>query len=252
MARGFGYWVYRVCRGLVRLCYPRPELVGVERLPEGPCVIVGNHAHTHGPIVAELYIPGKRAVWCNGEMMHLKEVPDYAYRDFWSGKPAAIRWLYRLLSYLIAPLAVAIFNNAHCIGVYRDSRIMTTFRQTLERLENSERIIIFPERNAPYNDILCAFQDRFIDLGRMFGHQTGKSLAFVPMYLAPALKKAVFGEPIYYDPAARPDEERRRVCAALQEDITCLARGLPRHRVVPYLNVPRRKYPMNKPTEDAK
>ena len=56
-------------------------------------------------------IPGDHAVWCNAEMMHLKEVPDYAYRDFWSLKPKAVRWFYRLLSYVIAPLSVCVFNN---------------------------------------------------------------------------------------------------------------------------------------------
>ena len=96
--------VYRIVRGLARLVCPRPEISGLENLPEVPCVIVGNHAQLYGPIVAEIYLPGDRSIWCNAEMMHLKEVPDYAYRDFWSKKPARVRWLFRLVSYLIAPI----------------------------------------------------------------------------------------------------------------------------------------------------
>lgn len=243
-------WVYRAVRGAVRLCYRRPEIEGLEYLPEGPCVIVGNHAQMHGPIIAEIYLPGERAIWCNAEMMHLREVPDYAYRDFWPYKPKSVRWLYRILSYLIAPLSVCVFNNARCVGVYRDRRLLETFRETLRRLESGARVIIFPERDAPHNAILCDFQDGFVDLGRSFARRTGQALRFVPMYVAPALKKVVLGPPVAYDPAVDPASERRRVCGALMEAITRLARALPRHRVVPYLNIAKKDYPENLPDEE--
>ena len=247
MASRLSYGVYRCIRALVKLFYPRPELVGVENLPDGPCVIVGNHAQMNGPIVAELYVPGDREIWCNAEMMTLKEVPDYAYKDFWSQKPPYIRWFFRGLSYVIAPLSVCIFNNARCIPVYRDTRIMTTFRKSLERLKEGARIVIFPEIDPPVNNILYSFQERFADIGRMYQRQAGAPLAFVPMYVAPGLKKLCFGPPIDYDASASPDAERARLCKALQAAITDMARALPRHRVVPYRNVAKKKYPYNVP-----
>lgn len=249
MANVLSRAAYRLIRGSVRLCYPRPRILGAERLPDGPCVIVGNHAQIHGPIIAELYLPGAPDIWVSAEMMHMREVPDYAFRDFWSQKPAGVRWLFRIASYLIAPLAVCIFNNARCIGVYRDLRIMGTFRETLRKLQAGGRVVIFPERAAPHNRILCAFQDRFIDLGRMFFRRTGEALPFVPMYVAPGLRSVFFGEPVRYDPSAAPDEERARVCGALMDAVTALAASLPRHRVVPYLNIAKRDYPENLPDE---
>ena len=103
---------YKIIKGLVRLFYPKTRIEGAANLPEEPCILVGNHTQMNGPIVSELYMPVERYTWCAGEMMHLREVPAYAYRDFWSGKPKAVRWFYRLLSYLIAPIAVCVFNNA--------------------------------------------------------------------------------------------------------------------------------------------
>ena len=88
--------LYRVIRRLVRLFSPRFRVAGTENLPEEPCVIVGNHSQMYGPIAGELYTPGKHYIWCAGEMMHRKEVPAYAYQDFWSGKPKALRWFYKL------------------------------------------------------------------------------------------------------------------------------------------------------------
>lgn len=74
--------LYRGIRWGVKLVFPKFRLVEAEQLPETPCVIVGNHSQTYGPVAGELYIPGKHEIWCAGEMMDRKEVADYAYRDF--------------------------------------------------------------------------------------------------------------------------------------------------------------------------
>ena len=245
MGKGFGSGVYRVVRGLVRLFYPKPRFQGLENLPRESCVIVANHAQMNGPIVGEVFFPGRRAVWCASEMMRLKEVPAYAFRDFWSQKP---RWqlpFYRLLSWLIAPLSVAIFNNALTIPVYRDGRVIATMKQTVRALSEGTNIILFPEKDEKRNAVLYAFQEGFVDIARLYFRQTGRALRFVPVYVAPRLRLTAVGEPVEYCPDNAPEAERRRVCDALSERITDLARALPRHRVVPYRNIPRRDYPFN-------
>lgn len=241
--------LYRVIKWLVRLFYPKIEVVGAENLPEEAALIVGNHAQMNGPIACELYFPGRHCTWCAGEMMHLKEVPAYAYRDFWSHKPKSVRWFYKLLSYLIAPLSVCIFNQGTTVPVYHDSRLLTTFRETVKRLQAGESVVIFPECDADYNHILCRFQDRFIDIARIYYKKTGVELAFVPMYIAPKLKKMYFGTPIRFCSEHSIREERQRICTHLMEEITAMACALPEHTVVPYRNIPKREYPSNIPHE---
>ena len=241
--------IYRGIKWLVRVCYPRMEVVGAENLPEGPAVIVGNHAQMNGPIACELYLPGEHDTWCAGEMMNLKEVPAYAYRDFWSQKPWYSRWFYRLLSYVIAPLSVCVFNNANTIGVYHDSRIISTFKNTVKRLQAGSRVVIFPEHDAPYNQILCEFQDRFIDVAKMYHKRTGRELEFVPLYLAPRRKAMYLGKPVRFRADASLEEERQRICQYLMEEITAMACALPEHIVVPYRNIPKKQYGTNLPKE---
>ena len=241
--------IYRGIKWLVRVCYPRMEVVGAENLPEGSAVIVGNHAQMNGPIACELYLPGEHDTWCAGEMMNLKEVPAYAYRDFWSQKPWYSRWFYRLLSYVIAPLSVCVFNNANTIGVYHDSRIISTFKNTVKRLQAGSRVVIFPEHDAPYNQILCEFQDRFIDVAKMYHKRTGRELEFVPLYLAPRRKAMYLGKPVRFRADAPLEEERQRICQYLMEEITAMACALPEHIVVPYRNIPKKQYGTNLPKE---
>ena len=243
--------LYRVIRWLVKTFYPKIGVEGEENLPEEASIIVGNHSQMNGPIACELYTPGKHYIWCAGEMMHLKDVPGYAYQDFWSGKPKATRWFYKLLSYIIAPLSVCVFNNAHTIGVYHDPRILSTFKQTVQRLQEGNHVVIFPEHSVPYNHIICEFQDKFIDAARLYYKRTKKEVSFVPMYLAPALRKMYFGKPIRFRADNPMEEERRRIAEYLMREITEIAISLPEHTVVPYNNIPKKDYGSNVPREGA-
>lgn len=241
--------IYRIIRFFVWLFSPKFKTEGTENLPDGPCVIVGNHSQMYGPIAGELFFPGPHYIWCAGQMMHWKEVPDYAYTDFWSFKPKAVRWFFRLCSYLITPLAVCIFNNAHTIPVYHDTRLITTFRESIARLQEGNRMIIFPEYNRKYNNILYDFQDKFIDLARFYYRKTGQELSFVPLYIAPERAAMYLGKPIRFQAGVPIEGERRRICSYLMEAITDMAVSLPEHRVIPYRNIAKRDYPHNIPLE---
>jgi len=238
--------LYKAIKWTVRLFYHKMEVVGTENLPKEETIIVGNHTQMNGPIACELYFPGNRYTWCAGEMMHVKEVPAYAYKDFWSQKPKFSRPFYKLLSYIIAPLASFLFNNANTIAVYRDNRIMGTFRTTVNKLCDGAQIVIFPEQDKKFNNIIYDFQDRFIDVARLYYKKTGKELAFVPLYIAPKLKKMYLGKPIRFSGESPIEEERKRIRCYLMSEITDIARSLPEHTVIPYRNIPKKYYPKNK------
>ena len=238
--------IYRIVRFFVKLFFPRMKLEGEENLPEGACVAVSNHAQMNGPIAAQLYFPKPSKIWCAGEMMHWKEVQKYAFADFWEDKPNSVRWFYKILSYLIVPLSVCIFNSADCIAVYRDHRLLSTMRETGDCLEKGEKIVIMPEHNVPYNHIVYEFEDGFVNLARQYYRKTGKALEFVPMYVTPKLKKIVFGKPVVYDPDASPKEERVRIAKECMDAVTKLAEDEPEHTVIPYKNIGRKHYPTNR------
>ena len=238
-------FLYKFIKWVVDLFYPKMQIVGAENLPNEPCIIVGNHTQMNGPICAELYCPGNCYTWCAGQMMHLKDVPEYAFRDFWSQKPKWTHPWFKLLSYLIAPLSVVVFTNAHTIGVYHDTRLIGTFKNTVKRLQEGNNIVIFPEHDVKYNHILYDFQDRFIDVAKLYDKKTGKELQFVPLYIAPKLKQIHLGKPTRFDPNVPMDEERRRICRYLMDEITNIAVSLPEHTVVPYRNIPKKDYPKN-------
>lgn len=240
---------YKVIKGLLYIFYPKIETVGAEKLPQEACIIVGNHVQMHGPLACELHFPIERYTWCAGPMMKLKEVPDYAYVDFWSYKPKWSKWFYRLLSYLIAPFSVCLFNNANTIAVHRDTRIVSTFKETIRTLQDGTSVVIFPEHNKPHNHIIYEFESNFIDIAKLYYKKTGKELLFVPLYIAPTLKKMYVGDPIRFQSDMPIQEECKRISTYLMEQITTIACDLPEHIVIPYLNLPRKDRRFNTSSE---
>lgn len=240
-------WViFKIIRSLIRLFYGKTEIVGLENLPKENAIIVGNHTQMNGPIVGELFMPDNCYIWCAGQMMNIKEVPGYAFQDFWSQKPKWTHPFYKLLSYLIAPLAYCLFNNARTIAVHRDAHIISTFRETVKRLKEGKNVLIFPEKDQPHNNILYTFEENFVDVARLYYKKAGVSLTFVPMYIAPKLRKAYIGKGILFDPEADMAEERHKIATYLSEEITRIARELPEHTVIPYRNFPKSQYLSNK------
>lgn len=238
--------LFKIIKALVRLFYGKMEVVGFENLPENNAIIVGNHSQMNGPIAGELFLPDHCYTWCAGQMMNLKEVPEYAFNDFWSQKSKWTQPFYKLLSYIIAPLASCIFNNARAIAVYRDMRIMSTFKDTIKMLKAGANILIFPEKDEKHNNILYKFQENFIDVAKLYYKKTGIALTFVPMYIAPKLRKMYIGKGIVFNGENSIEGERERIAAYLSDEITEIARNLPLHKVVPYRNIPRKYYLTNK------
>ena len=239
------YFCFRLIRWMVWLFYPKVSAEGVENLPDEPCIVVGNHTQMNGPICGELYFPGKRKIWCAWQMMYLKEVPAYAFQDFWSKKAKGVQWFYKVLSYVIAPVSVCVFNNANTIPVFHDARLTTTFKRTIKALDDGCNVIIFPECYEPYNNIVNQFQKHFIDIAKLYYKRTGKALNFAPLYIAPKLQKMVLGKPIRFSPEKLIEQERIRICDYLMNEITEIAVNLPKHTVVPYANISKKDYPSN-------
>lgn len=116
----------------------------------------------------------------------------------------------------------------------------------IKMLKEGVNILIFPEKDEKHNNILHKFQENFIDVAKLYYKKTGIALTFVPMYIAPKLRKMYIGKGIVFNGENSIDGERERITAYLSDEITEIARSLPLHKVVPYRNIRRKYYLTNK------
>ena len=238
--------LFRLLKKIIKFFYRKNEYLGKDNMPNNPSIYVANHVQLEGPLINELYFPKKKKIWCIGQMMNLKEAPNYCYDDFWPSKTKFTRPIYKVLSYIVSPILVLVSKNADSIAVYKDARLMKTYRETIKALEEGNDIIIFPEYREEYNDIINDFLDKYIDVARLYYKKTGSLVNFVPMYHAPKIQKTIIGKPILFNIENEINEERLRINTYLKEEITNLAKSLPRHKVVPYSNIKKKNYKYSK------
>ncbi len=227
----------------IRRFYKRCEFIGLENIPSQPCVFLGNHSHAHTPVMAECYFPVNKLTWCDAPMFDKKEMKAYAYRVFWGDNP---KWFHRLAANLLAPVIAYTMNNADALPVYRDMRVVKTYKLSVDELEKGNSIVILPECPTEHNEIINELNQYFVDVARFYFKRTGKQLSFVPFYYASKLKKTVIGKPIVYDGSASIEQERARICDYTIKEITRVAKTLPVHTVVPFNSVPKKEYKKSK------
>lgn len=229
-------FLFKSIEFFAKLFYRRYQIIYEEEETSHGNIFVANHSQIHGPLATYLYYPNKKKIWVIGQMTKLKEVPAYAFEDFWRDKPKITHWFYRLLSFIIAPLSVFIMKHANTIPVYKDMRISKTFRDSMETLNNEEDIFLYPEYRQEYNHIINDFQVNFIDLARVYYKKYNHELKFYPVYISKSLRKIMIGRPTTFNPNENINEERIRISEYLKENITRLALSLPSHKVIPYTN----------------
>jgi hypothetical protein len=234
--------LYRICYRVIKLFYPKIRIDLRTQLKAPGNIYVSNHAQAHGPLSHYFYFPQNRFIWVIGQMSNRKEVTPYAMEDFWRMKSKWTKFFYKLFSItILAPLASFLMRSADAIPVYKDARLKITMTQTINRLDEGNDVIIFPENRGSFNKFINEFQIHFVDVARRYCKRTNKPLYFYPVYTCADLKTIFIGEPTLFDSSQDINIERMRIINYLQTEITKLAESLPNHVIVPYINI-KRKY----------
>lgn len=236
---------FRILEKVVKLFFGKTEFMDIDKIPNEPCFIIANHSQLYSPIACQLDFPTKKVIWATGEVTNTKDFPKYAQTVFWGSKPKWTKWFYKIISYLLAPIFAYVTSNADVLPVYRDARMLSTFKLTVETIHNGTNVVIFPESPVEFNQIVNEFNDKFVDAARFYYTKYKKELYFVPMYNAAKLKKARFGTPIKYDSTLPIEEQRKIICDYLKNEITALGEGFPLHKVVPFNNINKKDYKNN-------
>jgi len=235
--------LFKFIAKMISIFYRSSEIIGKENIPQEPCVFAGNHSHAHSPVMCELYFPVKKLTWCDAPMFDKKEFKAYAYKVFWNGKP---NFFQKLGANLLAPLVQYIFRNADALPVYRDMRVVKTYKASVETMVEGNSVVIFPECPEENNEILNQLNQYFVDVARFYKKSTGKELLFVPMYYAVTLKKLVFGKPIRFNSSDSIESQRKVICDYITDEITRMAKELPCHTVIPFNSVSKKEYKKSK------
>lgn len=221
---------------LAKIVFPKPKIVyKTEPEKDEPAIYVANHSAAIGPAMMTLYFEKPHKTWMIAYPLDKEKGANFAFHDIFFGRAKKNKCFWRVLSKIVAKMLRPVLAYGNPIPVYHDKRMINTFRESLDALNDGQNLVIFPESPERYSQYVCSFYEGFVDLGRTYYTTTGKNLKFYPCYIEKKNKVISVGEPVVYDHSKPTRLLREEISVALRNAVDELARELPEHKPVPFL-----------------
>lgn len=202
-----------------------------------PIVYVANHSADAGVMYMGLYFDRPFRPWATHCIIEEGITPNYIFHDFFFGRQYKTKWPCRLLSRIVTVMLRPLIIAQNPIWVYRtDSRIMTTYKESIATLKDGQNITIFAESPIKKGRFVNKLNEGIVDLGMFAYKALGRDIAYCPVYIpAGGLDVIKVGTPIHFDHTAPIAAERQRITQYLEDSIESMGASLPEHKVVNFL-----------------
>jgi hypothetical protein len=210
------------------------QVVGSEKVPEEDGisnVFICNHCEVYGPISCYIYMPFQFRPWITNQMMDKTQTVKHIYE----GTFLRQEWMpdsWKLpLSKMLAPIINWAMHSADGIPVYKNSpkKLIRTFRETVSYMQAGDNILIFPENPLSEENSLylksgvSEFFDGFVLVAPLYHQKTDKACRFIPMYADSKRRRLSFGDYITYNHENDFEDEKKRICTTLRQEMLRLA-----------------------------
>ena len=213
---------FRFLRFFVKLFTTKYRTEWEEPFDGEPCVFCPNHARSGGPIgmVVHFQLRDCCRTWFNHGILDRKGLPAYIRNDNWWNPESRLAWLYNItIPYLVALILPSIIRLVPGIPVYYDTRVVKTFRESLEALKNREHLVIFAQYPDGYQHHASELSKGFLMIAPMAYRKLGLTLKFYPVHVDPREKVIRVMKPIAFNPELTLEEQQSDLLRALGEKV---------------------------------
>ncbi|MEA4999454.1 MAG: hypothetical protein VB087_08720 [Candidatus Limiplasma sp.] len=213
---------YRFWRGVARRFSPRMQAQWEVPFTGEPSVFICNHAGAYGPIAMCAHFPMADDLrpWMNAQVLSARETPAYVRQDYWWAPESRLAPLYSAtLPYIAAAILPPIVRTAPTVPVYHDARVIRTVRASLRFLKEGKHLVIFPEQPSGYKTHDTTLNSGFLQIAPAFARQTGKGIAFWPVYIDMAQRVFRISAPIRFEVDTPLKDQMDRLMGGLRRAI---------------------------------
>ena len=217
---------FRAVRSIARVIFPKYTCADPINTQSG-VVFVCRHRNMNGPLTTLTWLENPVHVWA----LHVFEEKDKCFHQFYDytftqrlGWP---KWAAYVLAKLISLLEPPLFESSGMIPVYRNSaHVIKTYRKSLEALKNGENVLLFPDVDyADGGSEVGALYDGYLLLHRLYRHETGKDLPFIPLYIDDKAHAIRMGEAVLFDGEGNFDAQKQRAAQRMTEALQRFTEG---------------------------
>lgn len=209
-------WWFRLLKTLMKSRYKRPTFVYLGEEFQSGSVILSNHEGTDGPMSLEMYCDKPIRMWGASEMNSgLIKMYKYQTRVYYHEKKHWNLHLARLFCLIASPLTNLFYKGLNLISTYRDARLRTTIKESIEVLKNGENIVIYPEvSDKGYLEELEGFHPGFVVLAEACKRKNMDLQIFVS-YFRKKDRLFIVDKPILYSELSKNGESKEEISKRL-------------------------------------
>lgn len=176
----------------------KPEIVNLsgEELKD-KAIYISNHAGANGPMTYEMYFPKRITPWGAHEMCEgIKSRWNYLYNVFYRQKLHWGKFRAFIVATLFSPISILLYRGVGLIPTYKDSRFLSSLKQSCRVLDQNSAILVFPEDSEEgYKNPPEALHGGFVALSKVYKRLRGESLPVYICYFNTLKKKILISEP---------------------------------------------------------
>ncbi|MBO5344429.1 MAG: hypothetical protein J6A51_00840 [Clostridia bacterium] len=207
---------YRGLKNIMKCRYKKPEFIFLGEKPTKSSIILSNHEGTDAPMSLEIYCDFPIRMWGTAEMNSgLKRLYAYQTKVYYHEKKHWNLTLARMFCLLASPLTNLFYKGLNLISTYKDGRLKTTIKESLDAIQNGENIVIFPENSEDgYLPELKGFFNGFILLAEQC-EKRGIDIPIYVSYFRIKEKVYVFDRPLLFSEIKKQCKTRNEIAAYL-------------------------------------
>ena len=216
---------FTTCQKIARIFFPKFTVDNKKRPAGEPVVYVSHHQNLFGPFMTLLWYPEHIHCWMLHVFLDRKACYEHYVTYTFTERFGWPKFVAKPAALFISLIVPRLLQSGGGVPVYRGSRkIITTLRESVNNLKNGESLIIFPD--IEYTDssaTVKSMYEGFLYLEKYYYQETGKHLAFVPLYVSKKQRKIVASDPLYFSGKRPFHEERKEMIQKLQDKLNELA-----------------------------
>ncbi len=216
-------FLYKFLRGSIRLFSRKWETVWEEPYDGQLAVFCPNHAGAMGPIsmCAHFELTDSCYSWMNNGMMEAKLVPAYVRQDYWWEPGCKMEPFYSAtVPYIAAAVVPPILRSAPGVPVYHDSRVIKTFRRSIELLKEGKNMIIFTEQPAGHGLSGSELNKGWLQLLPMAWRTVKVALKVYPVHIDLEKRRITVSRPVAFDPELPLAQQEESILNAVKAGIS--------------------------------